>query len=168
MHLRKLGFIILATCASSQTLAYDGFNECQRYNNLSNSNRATYQSSTICVPVANTTGQPLIVTLLNSKYSGDKQTIAEGNVGTFTHNEQVKRGTSYNIIIQTQDNKTVYDSVNGKNAKAINLAGLLCMRTLSAAEAKKTIHDTTIKPKLGPIKCIPWVAIKPKRNSAPD
>ncbi len=168
MQLRKIGFILIATCVTSQTFAYDGFNECQRYNNLTNNDRATYQSSPICVPVGNMSGQALIVTLLNSKNSGDTQTIAEGNVGAFTHNQSVKRGTSYNIIIQTQDKKVIYNSIKGNDAKAINSTGLLCMRTLSTAEAKKTITDTTAKPKLGPIKCIPWVAVKPKRNSAPD
>ncbi|MDF1759954.1 MAG: hypothetical protein P1U40_05415 [Coxiellaceae bacterium] len=126
--------------------AYDGFNDCSRYSGLNDSQRSTYKQSSICVPVANVSGQEISVTLLNSKTQGDTRTINNGNVGEFTHNNQVPRGTAFNIVVKNAKGKVIYDSVKGKDAKAINLMGLMCLKN----------NDN--------IKCVPWVAIKPQKQ----
>lgn len=168
MTAKSFYIISLLALSSTSAYAYSGFNDCQRYTGLSDNQQQTYTQSSICVPVANVSGQDLVVTLYNDKTHGDKQIIGEGNVGEFTHLNQVPRGTSYDIVVQTKNNKTIYDSLNGNDPKAINLTGLICMRSLSAKEAAKTIQVVPKPAKFGPIKCIPWTAIKPKTGTGPD
>lgn len=163
-------FCIISLLAASTTSlhAYSGFNDCQRYTGLSNEQQQTYKQSSICVPIANVSGEDLVVTLYKDKAHGDKQVIGEGNVGEFTHLNQVPRGTSYNIVVQTKNNKIIYDSLNGSDAKAVNLVGLICMKSLTAKQAAKTIQVVPKPVKFGPVKCVPWTAIKPKTGTGPD
>ncbi len=158
----------LLAASTSSIYAYGGFNDCQRYTGLSDNQQNSYTQSSICVPVANVSDQELIVTLFNNKNHGDQQTIGEGNVGEFTHISQVPRGTSYDIAIQTKNNKIIYDSRKGKDAKVANLTGLICMKSLSAKEAAKTIKVIPEPAKLGPIKCVPWLDTKPQSGSGAD
>ncbi len=136
--------LILSSCLLSSTaLAYDGYNDCSRFTGLNAEQKSSYKTSSICVPIANVSGQDISVTMYNSPKQGDTRVIHDGNVGEFTHNQQVKRGQTYEVIIHDAKGKIVYDSVNGRDADVINLTGLMC-------EKMKTS-----------VKCIPWLAIKP-------
>ncbi|MDF1653513.1 MAG: hypothetical protein P1U34_00210 [Coxiellaceae bacterium] len=148
MNIRILSSLtgLTLTALISTSYAYDGFNDCSRYTGFSDDQRSSYKQSSVCVPVANVSGQEISVTLINNKSQGDTRTIKNGNVGEFTHKTQVPRGTAYNIIVKNTKGKIIYDSVKGEDAKAINLMGLLCLKN----------KDN--------IKCVPWVAIKPEKQ----
>ncbi|MDF1795758.1 MAG: hypothetical protein P1U63_04380 [Coxiellaceae bacterium] len=134
------------TALVGTSYAYDGFNDCSRYTGLNDSQRSSYKQSSICVPIANVSGQNLAVTLLRSEKQGDTRTIQNGNAGEFTHSTMVPRGTAFDIVVKNAKGKIVYDSLKDGDAKAINLMGLMCLKNKDA------------------VKCVPWVAIKPQKQ----
>lgn len=158
--------LLICTAFCQNLWAYSGYNACQRFSGLSDEQHSSYQYSPFCIPVVNLTHTPLSVSVNTPNKGSQKKVVVEGNVIVFTGHAPIKRGASFPIRVTTKNNKVIYDS-SKHDQRAINLYGLMCMRSLNPKEADKTIYVKPKKAKFGPLKCIPWIAIRPMKGPAP-